>query len=285
MSLLATCATLAAVLASAQGGETINLEHGSDCEAVAVSKHYTRQVTINAGYSTVRGLTISGSNVRWRSGVVMATGGAFAIGPRGYGVRITGANIMLDGVLVTAAKKGIAVVGARNVSIVRSRFRAYGEDGIIASRTIGLRVEDNSFADVIGKPRECEVDGVISYGTAKRDCTGTWRDGFHADAVQMRDGVTDAVIRGNVVRGETQGLTQMDTTGDAPLARVLIADNDIETSGYHPITLGECIDCRIENNAVRRTPGSDKRAVILAGKATRCGNYAPDDRIVDGACF
>lgn len=279
----ATPETIAAILASAQGGETISLK--GDFERVVVSKRYARTVTINAGRSTVRGLVITGANVRWRSGRIEAPAGAFGFAGDGYGVRINGAhNVTMDSVLITAAKKAVVVDLSSDVIVRDSRFRDYGEDGIIVSRTTGLKIQRNSFSDVIGKPTECNVGGVITYGLAKRDCAGAWTDGFHADAVQMRNGVKDALIEGNAIRGDTQGITQMDTKGDAPLERVVIRRNSILTTGYHPITLDVCLGCRIEGNDVHRAAGSAKRAVIIAGKAVRCGNIAPDDRIKDGPC-
>jgi hypothetical protein len=186
--------------------------------------------------------------------------------------------------MVTAAKKGVVIDGAREVKIIRSQFVRLGEDGVIASRVAGLHIVGSSFEQTIGKPTACLVKGKKSLDVAKRDCVGTWTDGFHADAVQMRNGVTDALIEGNTVRGATQGLTQMDTKGDLPLQRVVIRQNVVTTTGYHSITLANCIGCRIEGNEVRRQAGATKRAVIIPGQALRCGNLAPDDKVRDRPC-
>lgn len=288
MSILATCATLAALLASAQGGETVNLAKGSTCGEVKVTKVYPRQVTVNAGGSTVRGLrVIGGGNIRWRSGRIEAPAGAFGFAAGGYGIQLVDAQrVVIDGVLVTAAKKGIVIAGGRALKVQRSRFFGVGEDGIIASRVMGLVVFGNRFAKTVTKPSQCNVEGTITFNVPQRDCRppAVWTDGTHADAVQMRDGVTDATIANNVVRGKTAGITQMDTTGDAPLVRVLVSGNDIETDDYNRLTLDQCLDCWIKGNSVRRAPGSTKRAVIIAGLATRCGNIAPDDRVIDAPC-
>ena len=282
MTVAATCATIAALLASAQGGETIHLK--GDCPTIQVRKHYSREVTVDAETATVRGLIVSGGNLRWRGGTVAASGGAFAVGRPGYGILITGRNVTIEGVRITAAKKGIVLDQAANVTIARSRFWRLAEDGIIASRTAGLQVRDNRFEETIGKPSQCVAGGRTTYKVRRRDCAGVWTDGTHADAVQMRNGVKDALIEGNLIVGDTQGITQMDTTGDAPLERVVIRRNSILTTGYHPITLDVCLGCRIEGNDVHRAAGSAKRAVIIAGRATRCGNVAPDDRIRDRPC-
>jgi hypothetical protein len=76
----------------------------------------------------------------------------------------------------------------------------------------------------------------------------------------------------------------MDTKGDLPLQRVVIRQNVVTTTGYHSITLANCIGCRIEGNEVRRQAGATKRAVIIPGQALRCGNLAPDDKVRDRPC-
>lgn len=286
MTITATCATLAAILASAQGGEVISLTN-QNCPTITISKAYTKQVTINAGGSSVAGLVITGKNVRWRSGMITALGGAFASSTPGYGVRIYNgaANIRFDGVTVTAAKKGVVLDLASGVVFADSRFVLLGEDGIIASRVNGLTVARTRFAQTIGKPSECNVAGVVTLGVPSRDCLGVWKDGYHADAIQMRNGVVNARIYDNLVEGPTQGITQMDTTGDAPLERVIVERNIVRTSNYHPITLGaNCIGCRIMNNRVERAVGSQIKAVIRQGAAVRCGNYAQDERVQDAPC-
>lgn len=284
----ATCATIKAVLASASGGEVISLN--GNCPTITITKAYTKQVTINAGGSSVAGLVITGKNVRWRSGMITAPGGAFASGPLGYGIRVYNgaANIRFDGVTITAAKKGVVLDSVSGITFADSKFVLLGEDGIIASRVTGMTVARSRFAQTIGKPSECNVGGVVTLDVPSRDCIalgGVWRDGFHADAVQMRNGVVNARIYDSIVEGATQGITQMDTTGDAPLERVAIERNIVRTDNYHHITLGaNCIGCRVMNNRVERAAGSLIKAVIRQGAATRCGNYAQDERVQDGAC-
>lgn len=289
MTLIATCATIAAVLASAQGGESISLAN-QNCPTITISKTYAKQVTINGGGSTVAGLVITGKNVRIRSLLITAPGGAFASSTSGYGVRIyNGAsNIRFDKVTITVAKKGMVLDNVFNITVAGSKFVLLGEDGIIASRVTGLTVARNTFARTLGKPSECNIGGVVTYNMSNRHCIaagGVWIDGFHADAVQMRNGVVRANVYDNVIEGETQGVTQMDTVGDAPLVNVFVYRNTVRTDGYHHITLGaNCQNCRIENNRVERQPGSTKKAVIRQGAAARCGNYAQDELTPDKPC-
>lgn len=284
MSIAATGATIDAILASAHGGEVISLK--GECARITIDRAYPKRVTINAGRSTVAGLFITGSNVRWRGGTLRAAGGAYGVAQAGYAAQVHrgASHIRLDSVLVTAAKKGVVVDEASDIAIKRSRFWRLGEDGIIASRTAGLTIADNHFSETQGKPTQCVTGGVTTYGVAKRDCKGVWTDGTHPDAIQMRDGVTDAQIYGNLVEGNTQGITQMDTPGDAPLERVHVYDNVVRTDNYHHITLTRCAECSIRNNRVERAAGSQKKAVIRAGEALRCGNYAQDEKMQDGAC-
>lgn len=284
MTLTATCATIAAMLASAQGGEVINLK--GNCPTITISKAYARQLTVNAQGASVSGLVVRGTNIRWRGGKLAAKDGAHGRAGNGYAVLIhqAAANVRLEGVTITAAKKGIVIDQARNVAIVDSRFVALGEDGMIVSRVNGLTVAGNQFGSPIGKPTECLVNGQIQLGLAKRNCPGVWKDGYHADALQMRNGVVNARISGNLVEGKLQGITQMDTTGDAPLENVIVENNIVRTDNYHHITLGNCIACAIRNNRVERAAGSKIKAVIRPGIATRCGNSAQDERTQDRRC-
>lgn len=286
MSIAATCATIAIALASAKGGETITLK--GECGRIAVDRTYAKPVTVDAEAASVRGLIITGGGVVWRGGTIAAPKGVHAKGGDGYGVLIRGGTgATITGALVTDAKKAIVLDGAKDVVITDNRFLRYGEDGVIASNTKGLTILRNRFAEQIGKPTECNVGGAVSYGLPRRTCIeggGVWQDGYHNDAVQMRNGVTDALIAHNEVEGQTQGITQMDTKGDAPLERIRIEFNTVRTDGYHPITLGACVDCSIRSNVVRRAAGSAKKSVIRAEAATMvCGNTVPDMPATGGA--
>lgn len=280
--MFATCATLAAVLAAAPGGSTIALR--GDCARVTIARSFPSMVTVDASKARVSGLALRGANLRWVGGTLSAPGGPDAKGPPGYALLIAGRNIRLEGATVTGARKGIVIDKASNVAIDRVKFWRLREDGIIASQTKGLTVTNSQFTESLPRPSVCTgPDGRRTEGVGKRNCRGEWIDGNHADAVQMRHGVTDARIAFNTISGPTQGITQMDTTGDAPLQRVVIENNRIETSAFHQITLTECTDCVIRSNRVRAEKGWARRAVIRPGRATRCGNDVADD-LPDRAC-
>lgn len=280
MSISATCATILGVLAAAKGGETITLK--GDCARITITRSYSRPVTIQADGAKVRGLVVTGGqNISWRGGAISAPQGPHGSGRDGYGVLIRdAAKVSITGALITSAKKGVVLDGAREVTLNDNRFQHYGEDGVIASNTKGLTILRNTFADQIGKPTQCNVAGKITLGVKRRDCValgGAWVDGYHNDAVQMRNGVADVLIAHNQVEGRTQGITQMDKKGDAPLENVRIEFNTVRTDGYHPITLGTCVSCSIRQNEVRRAKGSSKKSVIRAQPGTMvCGNTVPD---------
>ncbi len=279
-----TCTALALALASATGGETFTLAPASDCPAMTIARTYPAPVTIIAKGSTISGLTIKGGNIIWKGGTLKAPAG-LAVGPSGYGVLLRGARkVWLSGVTVTDAKKGIVLDGASEIVIADSSFVKVGEDGIIVNNSSALKIIRNSFRETVGKPTSCLTDSGTLYNVPERDCPGLWIDGYHADAIQMRNGVTDAHIASNRIEGPTQGITQMDTTGDKPLTRVRVQWNTIITNARHRITLGECVGCVIENNVVRREEGSIMKAVIIPGSARVCGNIVQDQKVADVGC-
>ena len=282
MSIAATCASIAAALASAQGGETIELR--GDCPRLVVASEFRQPVTVDATKARVKGLVVTGGGLRWKGGTITAPGGIDGAGPNGYGVKITGRDVTLDGVTITDAVKGIVLDGADGVTITGSRLWRLRDDGINANRSVNLKILRNTFSETRPFPSVCiEPDGSRKEGGPRRDCKGKWRDGNHADAVQMRNGVTNAELAYNKVYGNTQGLAQMGGRGDAALARVTIHHNFVQTSQSHQITLGDCKECRIFSNKVVQAPDSRRKAVIRAGTATRCGNEVPDER-PDGSC-
>ena len=283
MLIAATCSTFLAMTAYASGGDTITLT--GNCGTIEISRQFPATVYIDATKASVRGLRISGSRVQWSGGRISAPGGMDGAGPAGYAVKITGQEIQVKSATITNARKGMVIDRADSVTVDRNRFWRLREDGIIARRTSRLTVSYNIFSQSLPRPTRCLLsDGKVVLGVASRNCRGRWTDGSHADAVQMRDGMTDVTVAGNRVSGETQGVTQMDTAGDLPLRKVIIRENTIVTDGYHRITLTNCVGCAIRRNEVRKALGSTKKAIILPGAASRCGNFAEDEKRADGPC-
>jgi hypothetical protein len=280
----ATCATVAAMLAYASGGDTIQLT--GNCGPIEIAKDYDRPVIIDATNARVRGLRITGTNVDWRGGTLSAQDGPQGTGPRGYAVYISGgAGVSISNATITAARMGAVVVKSRDIKFLKNNFTRLRVDGLNVSLTQGLTVSYNRFEQSLPNPSTCLLaGGKMVPGIKKSACRGAWTDGDHPDAVQMRNGVVGAVLDHNTVLGNTQGLVQMDTAGDAPLSKVRIWANTVQTSTYHPITLYVCNSCSIEGNTVKRAAGSPLKSVISQGRAARCGNIVPDQPGMDPVC-
>lgn len=290
MSITATCLTIAAVLAAAQGGETIYLK--GNCPTMTIAKDYSREVTIEAEGSTVQSLVITGSNIRWHRGRLTAKDGPHgAGGNHSHAATLqTAQRVTFDGVTFTDARRGVVIDQSEDVMVLNSVFSRIGEDGAMIARSKRLRFDRNRFELSNPKLAECTLGpGSVRVGISPQVCTslgGSWRDGYHPDALQMFNDVQDILISRNVVRGEvTQGIAQMDSGAMLPLQRVSIIGNSVITGGAHPITLGKnCVDCRIEHNEVRRWPGSTFKKMIIAGSARRCGNQVDDEKAQDRPC-
>jgi hypothetical protein len=274
----ATCASIAAVLASAPGGSTIKLS--GDCPAVSISRTYTPAITIDASGASVRGLTISGGGVKWRGGTLRAPGGMDRRGPLGYAALIRGGRgVTFEGTTFTDANRGMVLHEADDVAIRGSHFVALREDGIIAASTRNLEITRSDFTDSRPIPTTCTSAAGVERGLRRRDCEakgGQWLDGNHADAIQLRDAIINALIGWNRIDGNTQGIGQMDGVNDRPLANVKVIGNHVRVAVPNSITLGACNDCSIIDNDVARI-GKGKTIVRFDPAITRaCGNISPD---------
>lgn len=216
----------------------------------------------------------------------MAKAGVYGAGPDSYAVRVYkgASHIHFESVTVTGARKGMVIDLASNITVADSRFWRIGDDGIVAHRVTGLTLARIRVQETIGKPSECAVNGVVTLNLSARHCAGQWTDGWHNDAVQLRNATTRVRIYDSLVEGNTQGFAQMDARTDAPLKDVWIYRNIVRTDNFHHITLTNCVGCRITGNRVERQSGSRRKAIIRPGLATRCGNYAQDERVQDARC-
>lgn len=277
MSLIAvTCATLMAALTP---GANLSLQ--GDCGPIEIKQS---NVSIEASNASVRGLRLIGNNIRWKGGRISAPKGEDGFATDGYGIYVTGTGNSVFSATITNAKKGMVVADAKRVTVGYNNFDALREDGIIASNTDGLAIYYNRFTRSHPRPTTCTVNGVVTTALAQRDCKGVWKDGDHADAIQMRDAVVNTTISYNFIVTQGQGIGQMDTTGDRPLRRVNINNNVIMTSQYHQITLAVCKECLISNNMVLHWPGDTRKAIIRPGEAKRCGNIVEDEKVQDLPC-
>lgn len=282
--IFATCAALAVLLADPSGGKRIALTE--DCHAAAdqpavVFRHqYRLPVIIEAGPHKVQGVQImKAGNISWRGGQVEAPCQAADCkpGPPQYGFRIVDAsNVMIEGVHLTAARKAIVLDRAISVTLRHSRCNGAVEDCLIANASQQIEVTHNEFGPFQFRPTQCTIGSSVTPGLSKRDCIargGTWKDGDHPDLAQLRGGTKRVLIAFNRAVTTGQGFTQMDTTGDAPLAMVQILANDLR-AGRHGLTLGACTECLISRNSLV-TAVAGWRAVIIPGQARACANRVP----------
>lgn len=281
----ATCATIAAVLASAPGGSIVTL--AGDCPAIVVTRTYAPPITVRAAGATVRGLVINGGGVVWQGGILRASGGEEGLAGKGYGALVRlGRGVVFDGVTFTDAKKALVISKASGVTVKNSKFVGVREDGIIASTSTGLNITRNEFRDFRPRPPQCRL-GMATEPLKRRECSargGEWTDGDHPDAVQIRNGIEDAVISFNRIDGTMQGIGQMEATTDLPLKRVRIEGNRIRNTYPHSITLGSCDGCSVVDNDVARVGGGKTVLRFQEGMTASCGNAVADGGKGRGAC-
>lgn len=286
---LVTCAALATALANPNSAGTYTLQE--DCRSANsrpvfdVRTVFAQPVTVVAKGRTVFGLRIQGGgNLIWRGGTIeapngsgMNTGGA---GPPHYGVLMTGGarNVRFESVTFTNARKAIVFGGARGLVVDHSRCEGEVEDCLIASNGSGIKFTNNIIGPFKKLMRACTLPDNMVDSLSKPDCTargGSWRDGWHSDVLQMRNGVSDVYAAFNVIDTQGHGLTQMAKADDAPIRNVRIHANKIR-AGRHGITLGSCDGCLIDGNTLETSMGHLKwRAVIMPGQAKACGNTVP----------
>lgn len=279
----ATCTTILAALSAATGGDTIVLS--GECGAFTISQTYSSTVFIDATDAVVSGLKITGGNIEWRGGTLKASGGLNGATYSGYALYMTATNVKVADVLFTDARIGALVKNSAQITFSHDHFDGVRTDGIQISQTDGLVVEDSTFEHSQPVLSTCTMpDGTVYYQKPLSQCTGTYVDGDHPDALQMRDNVRNALVIRNTVRGATQGLGQMDSTNDAPLANIRLAYNDVVIERTNPMTLGNCAGCSADHNFVWRTPDNPYPARIRIGTLPRCGNQVPDDATQDAPC-
>lgn len=288
---IVTCAALALALANPASTGSFTLSE--DCPAntslfggvqaaITVPVRFQQPVVVEATGRTVHGLVVEGGgNLIWRGGTIVAPGGPpgrDASGKAFYGVLVEDAqNVVLQSVQLTQARKAVAVRGSEQVTLEASRCSGDVEDCMIVARSRGIRLLNNEFGPFRRFFTLCQRGDVISQGEGRRACEaggGRWTDGWHADALQLRNGVTDVLASGNRITTTGQGLTQMDAPGDAPLADVRL-ENNVIASGRNGITLTECSGCRITGNRLTTAVPAWK-SVIRPGRALACGNDVPD---------
>ncbi|KAB7644947.1 right-handed parallel beta-helix repeat-containing protein [Polymorphobacter fuscus] len=260
-----------AALPGLTSGGTVTLPPGPHPMVEIRGKTFDPPVTINATGAVVKGLRIWDSKgIIWRGGTIHAPSGNVGHGPVAYGADIRRADTLtIDGATFTNALRGAVVADSRNLVVRNAQFKGLQSDGLDVAGSSHVLIENNRFTD---------FDPVKATGN-KAD--GTWKDGDHPDAIQMwttptNKRVTDVVIRGNTVDGDTQGINFFGPRGDG-YARVKIEDNDVRVAYPAAISLGGCDDCSVRNNRIKAAPGAKFRANVRfdESKGKACGNDMP----------
>jgi hypothetical protein len=285
-----TCAALIMALSDPTGGKSYSL--GEDCvgsggrPALVVRTVFAQTVTINAQGKTIRGIFFEGGgNVVVRGGRIEAPLGsgveALGSGPGHYGVLMNkrSRNVTFEQVTFANARKAIVFGdGSSGLSVRSSRCEGAVEDCLIAAGGSNIDFSNNIVGPFQTKPTQCKVATGTLYTLSRAQCTaqgGLWRDGWHSDVVQLRDGVANVVVADNVINTTGQGLTQMDRTIDAPIRNVRFSRNKI-LAGRHGLTLDRCENCLIDRNVLKTSMGHLRwKAVIIPGQARACGNVVP----------
>ncbi len=288
---IVTCAALALALANPASHGTYQLAEdcgpvtgffgGTPRAALQVPVVFQRPLVVEAGDHKVHGLIVDkGGNLTWRGGQIVAPAGSQA-GLRGkpvYGVLLANASkVTLEKLHLTNARKAIVVNDSSDITLRDARCNGDVEDCMIASGARRIRFLNNEIGPFQLVATRCLRGAVLSLGEGRRQCEaggGQWTDGWHADVLQLRNGVEDVLAEGNRINTTGQGLTQMEAVGDLPI-RAVVFRNNVIASGRHGLTLGACFACRIEGNRLTTAvPGW--KSQIRPGQALACGNQVPD---------
>jgi hypothetical protein len=253
--IVAICATIAAVLASAAPGDAIALT--GTCPTITIAGKYAPAITIDASAATVAGVIITGAGVHW-------SGGAITAGPLGYGFSLRAASdVSIERVTFRNAARGVTINMSDHVLVRGNRLLEMTIDGIDIANSHFITIDRNLCVS-------------FSTGLAHPDCVQGWtRAGFS---------MSDVAVTGNVAIGGLQGIYFGNLLApgirlpDPGFDRVTIADNFVRNLYPQGIGLYDCRDCTVTGNNAQSLPGAPFRTQVLVMRSTGkiCGNAAPD---------
>jgi hypothetical protein len=221
---------------------------------------------------------VNAQNVEWIGGRIEASGGGDSSGPAGYAVLLQGSkNIKISEVNFRNFNRGIVGGGGtQDISITNNHFSGR-QDGVIYSGGVNVTISYNTFEDFTPRPTTCDLStGERRTGLSRRDCLalgGSWTDGDHSDAIQLRNGCNGFTIAHNRIINVQQGIGQMDSPDDLPLSNFKVIGNEVQVLGYHSITFNTKPNQNIlvVNNTVIETT-SKKTPLRLPGDILSYGN-------------
>jgi hypothetical protein len=278
---VATCAAYIAALASANGGDTIQLAPGTNCDGVTITRSYAPEITISAAGTVMRGMKISGSGVALQGGTYSAMKGEDGSGQDYYALNLTNASqVTVTGATLVSGAKLAVVSNANTIKFLNNVFKL-GGDGIIAQSVTNLVIDGNSFAAVTTRPTQCTdttgqtatVYALSSAACLAKGSNWTWADGWHADAVQMIN-VSNTIVTNNTVVDTQQGIDDFGGPNDPPNTNVVVEKNDVRIYGYHALTLTNTTDAKIRFNVIRPATNGNRTPIrwMATPGAIVCGN-------------
>lgn len=253
---MATCGTIAAILAAAQPGDVVTLS--GNCPKVTVpAKAYAPPLVIDARGAAIAGVRIkNATGIIWRGGTITAPGGygtqaKAPVADAGYGLTVgDSTDVRIEGVTVRDARLGIVIGGSTDVVLAGSTITAVGEDGIRAIYNTRLTVVGNRI-----------VDFAPIYARA------------HPDAGQFYSN-KGLVIAGNFVAVNAQGLSDFGGNNDPFNEGVVLVGNSVRVSGFfHSMTWTSSRGLTAIGNDVGPLPEWKRNAPLrLPAGAMACGN-------------
>jgi hypothetical protein len=284
------CADLKSVFATAPAGATL-LVSGT-CEDIEL-RDRTAPIAIRASGGNaplvIKGLRlVRVENLTWTGGRIEAIAGhASSNHILGRGLSITrGRNLLFDGVHFSMAHRGVVAGQTQGLTIQNSRFTQMRSDGLNLVSVVGGNIVGNEFGPTSPRPTECRLpDGSILYRLSRGICEkthfGTWRDGDHADCIQIWGTPTDVRVERNRIYAPNPGWCQGITThGIDRGTRLQFVNNTVYTDHGTGISMNKCDDCEIRDNLIDKASENPLHQVGLnLGEdlpgLVACGNVQP----------
>lgn len=278
---IATCAAYIAALAGSNGGDTLQLAVGTNCDNIQIKKDYTPEISINAAGSTTRGMKITGSGVALLGGTYSSLKGEDGGGPDYYALNLSSAKRVrvTDATIVSGTKLAV-VSNATSITFKNNVFRL-GGDGIIAQGATDLVIDGNTFSTVSFVPTQCidTIGGAPTVlGLSRSKCLDLganwiWIDGWHQDAVQLVRIVNGTVINNTIVETQ-QGIVDFGGANDPENINLVVEQNNVRVIGYHSISLTNTTDAKIRFNTIHPATNGNKTPIrwLATPGAIVCGN-------------
>jgi len=270
-------------LASAHGGDTIQLAAGTYTQLNLSNLNFSSAVTITSVDSShpalLAGLKVNTSSGLTFTNVEMTTVGA---DDAYYGFRISGSrNINFNQVNVhgdatqapSTQLMGFYFSGSTGVSVTNSNLHDMNA-AIVANNDIGLNISNNSFTNL--SKGGVEMGGgsniVINNNTFTNFYVGL---GVHADAIQAYTSsatttASNVSITNNVItRGAgnaVQGIFIADNAGNQPYHNLTIANNSVLGGMWNSIFVASDVTgtLNVSNNTATSWAGADPGAASSA---------------------